>query len=72
MTLNIDAEKAIGKAKEFLKEHHDSFDLVSATLVNNEWVIVCDIGFLSSNIKEVKIDPDSGKILEYVNVQTNQ
>ena len=71
MVPNIDAKEAIDRTKEFLEDYQDSFNLESAKLVNNEWVIVCDVGFLSEEIKEVKVDADSGKILGYVDVETD-
>ena len=68
MEPNIDAKEAIDKTKEFLEEHHSSFKLISTTLKNNEWLVICDVGFLNEEIKEVKVDANSGKILEYIDV----
>lgn len=68
MDPNIDAKDAIDRTKEFLEEYHDSFKLISTTLDGNTWIVICDVGFLSEEIKEVKVDADSGKILGYIDV----
>ena len=68
MTVGIDAKEAIEEAKEFLKGYHDSFHLISATLEDGTWAVVCDVGFLHEEIKEVKVDASSGKILGFVDV----
>jgi len=68
MAPNIDAKDAIDRAKEFLEEYHGSFNLISTTLEGKIWLVVCDVGFLNEEIKEVKVDADSGKILGYIDV----
>jgi len=71
MAPNIDAKEAIDRAQEFLEEFHSSFKLISATLETKEWLVVCDVGFLSEEIKEVRVDADSGKILGYIDVESD-
>ena len=71
MTENIDAKKATENAKEFLKDYHDSFSLISTILEESTWIIMCDVGFLNEEIKEVKVDAASGKILRLINVPKN-
>ncbi len=71
MTENIDAKKATENAKEFLKDYHDSFSLISTILEESTWNIMCDVGFLNEEIKEVKVDAASGKILRLINVPKN-
>ncbi len=68
MAPNIGAKEAIKNAQEFLEEFHGSFNLISTTLEGKTWLVICDVGFLNEEIKEVKVDADSGKILGYVNV----
>lgn len=68
MALNIDAKDAIDRTREFLEEYHDSFKLISTTLNDVTWIVICDVGFLSEEIKEVKVDAESGKILGYIDV----
>ena len=71
MTENIDAKKATENAKEFLKDYHDSFSLISTILKEDTWIIMCDVGFLNEDIREVKVDAASGKILRLINVPKN-
>ena len=69
MAINIDAKVAIELAKKFLEDYHDSFSLISTTLEEDVWTVVCDIGFLKEKIKEVKVDASSGQILGFIDVQ---
>ena len=69
MAINIDAKVAIELAKKFLEDYHDSFSLISTTLEEDVWTVVCDIGFLKEEIKEVKVDASSGQILGFIDVQ---
>ncbi len=68
MVPNIDAKEAIENAREFLEEFHDSFNLISTKLEGKIWLVVCDVGFLNKEIKEVKVDADSGQILGHMDV----
>lgn len=71
MDPKVDAKKAIDNTEEFLKDYHDSRRLVSATLEDDVWIVVFDVGFLSKDMKEIKVDAKSGKILGYVNAGKN-
>ena len=71
MAINIDAKGAIELAKKFLEDYHDSFSLISTTLEEDVWTVVCDIGFLKEDIKEVKVDAPSGQILGFIDVSGN-
>ena len=68
MAPNIDAKDAIDRTQKFLEEYHGSFNLISTTLEGKMWLVVCDVGFLNEEIKEVKVDADSGKILGHIDV----
>lgn len=66
---NYDMEDAIEIAEKFLEEHHNTIDLKSADLEGDVWYVIFDVGFLSDQLKEVKVDAGSGKILGYTNVE---
>lgn len=68
----MDAKVAIDLVKNFVGEYHSSFALVSATLEGDVWTITCDVGFLSEEVKEIKVDAKSGEILGYVDVSKNR
>ena len=68
MAISIDAKGAIEQARKFLEEYHDSFSLISATLEEDVWTVVCDVGFLKEEIKDVKVDASSGQILGFTDV----
>lgn len=64
-------EDAIEKAKKFLEQYHSTIDLKSADLEKGVWYIIFDVGFLSEQLKEVKVDAGNGKILGYTNAQVD-
>ncbi len=66
--VTYDMEEAIDKAKKFLEEYHNTTDLKSSNLENGIWSIIFDVGFLSEQLKEIKVDANSGKITEYTDV----
>ena len=71
MPVNLAAEEAIAKAKKFLEQYHDTINLKSAELELSTWIIIFDVGFLTEQIKEVKVDAETGKILGYKNVSSD-
>ena len=66
-----DMEDAIQKAEEFLEGRHDTMNLESSSLQHGIWCLVFDVGFLSQHLKEIKIDANSGKIIEYTNIDAD-
>lgn len=67
MVVLVDAPKAIEIAEKFLEKHHDTVTLKSSTLdeAQKVWLITLDVGFLSENIKTVKVNANDGTILGY-------
>ena len=65
MVVYLDADQAIEKAKEFLEEYHNTIDLKSAELVKDVRKLEFDVGFLSEQFKEVKVDAITGRVLGY-------
>lgn len=61
-----DMEDAIQKAEEFLNEHHSTINLKSSNLENGMWNLIFDVGFLSQQLKEIKVNANSGKITGYI------
>ncbi len=61
-------KEAVECAEEFLDERHSTIDLESSELIDNIWVLEFQVGFLSSQIKQVKVDDETGKILGYKDV----
>ncbi|WOV93700.1 MAG: hypothetical protein R1F52_03470 [Candidatus Nitrosoabyssus spongiisocia] len=65
-----DMEEAIDKAKGFLEEYHSTTNLKSSNLENGTWSIIFDVGFLSEQLKEIKVDANSRKITEYTDIDS--
>ena len=66
-----DMEDAIQKAEEFLKGRHDTIKLESSSLQDGIWCLVFDVGFLRLQLKEIKVNANSGKIIGYTNVDVD-
>lgn len=64
----MDFEEAVEYAEKFLEDRHDTIELESGELEGNVWVLEFDVGFLSNQVKEVKVDAETGKILGYRDV----
>lgn len=63
-----DMEEAIEKARKFLEDYHSTVNLKSSNLENGIWFIIFDVGFLTEQLKEIKVDANSGKITEYTDI----
>jgi len=63
MLLKIDAQKAIDISREFLKQSYTTVVFKNITMKEKIWVVECDVGFLKDNIKKVRIDVNTGKII---------
>ena len=58
-------EDAIAKAEKFLENHHHTISLKSSENDNGVWCLIFDVGFLSAQLKKVKVDANSGKVVGY-------
>ena len=65
-------EDAIQVAEEFLKGRHNTMNLESSNLKNNVWYLVFDVGFLTQQLKELQVDANSGKVVGYVHINTDE
>ena len=64
-------EDAVQKAEEFLGERHSTMNLESSSLEDGTWHLVFDVGFLSQQLKEIRINAISGKIIGYASIDTD-
>ena len=64
-------EEAVQKAEEFLGERHDTINLESSSLQDDTWYLVFDVGFLSQQLKEIRINAISGKIIGYASIDVD-
>lgn len=63
MLLKIDATNAISVAREFLKQSYATLSFKNIILEGDVWIVEYNVGFLKDNIKKVRIDTNSGKII---------
>jgi uncharacterized membrane protein YkoI len=61
--LKIDAQKAIDISREFLKQSYTTMTFKNITMEEKTWIVECNVGFLKDNIKKVRIDANTGKII---------
>ena len=64
-------EDAIQTAEKFLEGRHDTMKLESSSLQAGIWYIIFDVGFLSQQLKEIKVNASSGKIIGYANIDVD-
>ncbi len=63
MFLQIDASKAIDMAREFLKQSYTTIVFKNIVMEEKVWIVECNVGFLKDNLKKVRIDANTGKII---------
>ncbi len=63
-TTKISKDKAIEITKRFLEQHH-SVSGASAVLRGKEWFVTMCIGMSNNDTRQVRIDANTGKILDY-------
>ena len=63
MLLKIDAQRAIDISREFLKQSYTTVIFKNIIMEEKIWIVEYNVGFLKDNIKKVKIDANTGKII---------
>jgi len=58
----IDASKAIEISREFLKQSYTTVIFKNIVMKEEIWIVEYNVGFLKDNIKNVRIDANTGKI----------
>lgn len=61
--LKINASKAMDISREFLKQSYTTIIFKNIVLEEKVWMIEYNVGFLKDNIKKVRIDTNTGKII---------
>ena len=64
MLLKIDASKAKDISREFLKQSYTTVIFKNIIIEEKIWIVEYDVGFLKDNIKKVRIDVNTGKIID--------
>ena len=67
-----DMEDAIQVAEEFLKGRHNTMNLESSNFKNNVWYLIFDVGFLTQQLKELQVDANTGKVVGYDYIDTDE
>ena len=66
MLLKIDAQRAIDISREFLKQSYTTVLFRNIIMEEKTWTVEYNVGFLKDNIKKVKIDVNTGKIISCI------
>lgn len=59
------AQEAIEVAERFVRKYHGFPTLKSASKLQGSWIVEFDVGLLNTDIRVVKLDGDSGSVIEY-------
>ena len=63
MLLKIDAQNAIDISREFLKQSYTTVIFKNIIMEEKIWIAEFNVGFLQDNIKKIRIDANTGKII---------
>ena len=63
MLLKINAQNAIDIAREFLKQSYTTVIFKNIIMEEKIWIVEFNVGFVKDNIKKVRIDTNTGKII---------
>lgn len=66
MLLKIDTQRAIDISREFLKQSYTTVLFKNIIMEEKIWTVEYNVGFLKDNIKKVKIDVNTGKIISCI------
>ncbi|MDE1762873.1 MAG: hypothetical protein KGL95_11250 [Patescibacteria group bacterium] len=68
MQLLLDSTKAARIATKFFEQYHSDVVVKDVTLDGNVWNVTVSLGLINIQNKLVKIDTNTGTILEYSSV----
>ena len=63
MQLKVDTSTAIEIAREFLEQSYTTVIFENIIMEENVWIIQFNVGFLKENLKNVRIEANTGKII---------
>jgi len=61
--LKVDTSTAIEIAREFLEQSYTTVIFENIIMEENVWIIQFNVGFLKENLKNVRIEANTGKII---------
>ncbi|TBR11027.1 MAG: hypothetical protein EPO62_02390 [Candidatus Nitrosotenuis sp.] len=65
ISASIDSFKAAEIARKFFEQYNSGVEIKNMELKNNVWTIVVGVDFLFEQIRQIKIDASTGRVLEY-------
>ncbi|TLX67154.1 MAG: hypothetical protein E6L00_00770 [Thaumarchaeota archaeon] len=67
--VNISASRAIEKTRKFLEQYHSAITFREIKLSEKTWIITMDVGLVNQHILQVRVDFESGQILDYMSLK---
>ena len=64
--IKIDSFKAAEIARKFFEQYNSGVEIKNMDLKNNVWTITVGVDFLFEQIRQIKIDATTGRVLEYI------
>jgi hypothetical protein len=65
LSVRIDSFKAAEIARKFFEQYNSGVEIKNMDLKNNVWTITVGVDFLFEQIRQIKIDASTGRVLEY-------
>ena len=67
--VNISASRAIEKTRTFLEQYHSAITFREVKLSGKTWIMTMDVGLVNQHIMQVRVDFESGQILDYMSLK---
>ena len=67
--VNISASRAIEKTRKFLEQYHSAITFREVKLSGKTWIMTMDVGLVNQHIMQVRVDFESGQILDYMSLK---
>ena len=67
--VNISANTAIEKTRKFLEQYHSAITFREVKLSGKTWIMTMDVGLVNQHIMQVRVDFESGQILDYMSLK---
>lgn len=65
ISASIDSFKAAEIARKFFEQYNSGVEIKNMDLKNNVWTVIVGVDFLFEQIRQIKIDARTGRVLEY-------
>lgn len=65
-------QQAVDIGDSFITRYHYYRTLLTCNRTEKDWVLVYNVGFILAEYVKIRVDPDTGEVLEYTNHGTEK